>query len=56
LAVTGGDIMDLLGLRQGREVGCILNEILERVIINPSENEKNILSKIAVELWGKNVE
>ena len=48
LAVNGRDIISL-GY-EGKEVGIILNCLLEFVIDNPQENEKEKLLKIAKEL------
>ncbi len=42
LAVRGGDIIDL-GVRQGKEIGRILDALLTEVIENDLPNERNIL-------------
>jgi len=46
LAVTGQDIMDL-GIREGREVGEILNSLLDTVLKEPRLNDKETLLTIA---------
>ena len=42
LAVTGKDLIDL-GIKPGKEIGEILNHLLEMVLENPGLNEKEIL-------------
>ena len=42
LAVTGKDLIDL-GIKPGKEIGEILNHLLEMVLENPELNEKEIL-------------
>ncbi len=42
LAVTGRDIMEL-GIRQGKEVGGILNMLLDLVLEDPEKNERSFL-------------
>lgn len=42
LAVTGKDLIDL-GIKPGKEIGEILNHLLEMVLENPVLNEKEIL-------------
>ncbi len=39
LAINGGDVMRILGMPPSREVGMILERLLERVIDDPSLNE-----------------
>lgn len=48
LTINGKDIASL-GIKEGIEIGNILQMILERVIINPEINEKNILLNIIKE-------
>lgn len=48
LAVSGRDILGL-GVRQGRQVGEILNMLLEQVIRDPAKNERAYLMKQADE-------
>ncbi len=46
LKINGKDIADL-GIKEGIEIGSILQRILSRVINNPTLNEKDILLEIA---------
>ena len=46
LAVNGQDIMNL-GIKEGRAVGNILNDLLEKVLKDPRLNEKETLLNIA---------
>ena len=52
LAVNGRDLMDL-GIPAGKELGRILNELLDCVIEDPQMNEKNKLLEIAKKIAGK---
>ena len=47
LAISGGDVMSLLGLAPGRKVGEILAALLERVIEDPSLNTRERLAELA---------
>jgi tRNA nucleotidyltransferase (CCA-adding enzyme) len=47
LAIDGKDLIDL-GLKPGPKIGIILNQLLEKVIENPSLNAKDILMNIVV--------
>lgn len=51
LAVTGRDIMEL-GVKQGKQIGDILNELLELVIEDPAKNDRVFLLRQAVMLRG----
>ena len=42
LAVTGSDIMEL-GVKQGKQIGDILKELLELVVKDPAKNEREYL-------------
>ena len=42
LAVTGSDLI-AAGIRPGKEIGEILNRLLEEVLENPELNEKSVL-------------
>lgn len=42
LAVTGSDIMEL-GVKQGKQIGDILKELLELVVKDPEKNEREYL-------------
>ncbi len=44
LAVNGHDLIKL-GINQGKEIGLILNELLDMVIENPKLNNKEVLMK-----------
>jgi len=46
LAVTGDDVMTLLDIRPGPEVGEILSRLLDAVIARPEQNEKGELTRI----------
>lgn len=48
LAVTGKDLL-AIGCPEGREIGRILNELLEMALENPETNEKELLLKAARE-------
>ena len=48
LAVTGGDLL-AIGCPKGREIGRILNELLEMALEHPEANEKELLLKAAKE-------
>ena len=50
LAVDGDDLMAALGLAPGPAVGRLLDELLERVIVDPMANERNQLLAVAREL------
>jgi tRNA nucleotidyltransferase (CCA-adding enzyme) len=49
LAIDGNDVMEGLGIPQGREVGRILNELFERVTEDPSLNTREKLLELARE-------
>jgi tRNA nucleotidyltransferase (CCA-adding enzyme) len=46
LAIDGRDVMRILGIPPGREIGVILERLLERVIDDPSLNEKEKLEAL----------
>ena len=46
LAVSGSDLI-AIGIKPGKEIGEILNRLLELVIENPELNKKEILLKRA---------
>lgn len=48
LNINGKDILSL-GVKHGADVGRILNLLLDHVLVNPSDNDKNILLSIAKE-------
>ena len=45
LAINGNDILNL-GLKEGRSIGKMLNELLELVLKNPELNQRDILLNI----------
>lgn len=45
LAVTGSDLIEA-GMKPGREIGQVLNRLLEHVLDCPEDNEKDILLKL----------
>ncbi len=50
LKIDGNDIMELTGLKSGREIGVILNALLEDVLEDPSLNTEEYLTKRVKEL------
>ena len=48
LAVTGKDLMEI-GMKPGRELGNMLNELLEWVLDDPECNKKEILCEYVKE-------
>lgn len=50
LAIDGRDVMRVLGIPPGREVGVILERLLERVLDDPSLNERERLEAILPEI------
>lgn len=52
LAVNGRDIMDL-GITEGKNIGIVLNRLLDAVIAKPELNEKTILMGLAQEEYKK---
>lgn len=49
MAVNGNDLMNM-GFKEGREVGRVLSKLFERVLENPSINQKKVLEEIAKEM------
>ncbi|MDY6690677.1 CCA tRNA nucleotidyltransferase [Clostridioides difficile] len=49
LAINGKDLMSM-GIEQGKNIGYVLNKLLELVIDNPELNEKEILKEKALEI------
>jgi tRNA nucleotidyltransferase (CCA-adding enzyme) len=52
LAIGGGDVMRVLGMREGPEVGAILKELFDIVLENPEYNSREKLVAL-VERMGK---
>ncbi|HTB56516.1 MAG TPA: HD domain-containing protein [Polyangia bacterium] len=50
LAIDGKDVMRILGIAPGREIGVILERLLERVLDDPSLNEREKLEALLPEL------
>lgn len=53
LAINGNDLINL-GVKRGKEIGLILNQLLQMVINDEKINTKEILLKIVAEEWGYN--
>ena len=51
LAISGKDLMDI-GIEKGPKVGAILNALLELVIEDPMNNDKDVLLAMAKKLVG----
>ncbi len=49
LALNGKDIMDITGLKPGKEIGRMLKFLLEKVIEDPEQNTKEKLQKLVLE-------
>jgi poly(A) polymerase/tRNA nucleotidyltransferase (CCA-adding enzyme) len=47
LEIDGTDLIEELGLRQGPQLGRILDELLERVIVDPALNDRATLLLLA---------
>jgi poly(A) polymerase/tRNA nucleotidyltransferase (CCA-adding enzyme) len=52
LAVNGNDLM-AIGIRSGKTLGIILNELLETVLDDPAQNSRETLLHIAGKLRDK---
>ncbi len=50
LALTGKDVMDLLGVRPSRKVGLVLEALLERVLDDPALNTREGLARLLPEV------
>lgn len=53
LAISGNDLMKSTGIKQGKEVGMILNLLLDFVLENPESNNKDILLDLAIKIKNK---
>ena len=47
LKIDGRDLIEELGLRQGPQLGRILDELLEKVIVDPALNDRATLLLLA---------
>jgi putative nucleotidyltransferase with HDIG domain len=52
LAVTGNDLMET-GVKPGKTMGIILNELLETVLDDPAQNTREKLLEIAGKIYGE---
>jgi tRNA nucleotidyltransferase (CCA-adding enzyme) len=50
LAITGRDVMDVMGLKAGPQVGQVLNHLLDMVMTNPQLNERDTLIRVMQQL------
>ena len=50
LAITGSDLIQA-GMKQGQELGVVLNRLLEEVLENPNLNKKETLMEL-IRRWG----
>lgn len=50
LAIDGRDVMRVLGIPPGREIGVLLERLLERVLDDPSLNERETLEALLPEV------
>ena len=55
LAVNGKDLMKN-GISAGKDLGFVLNQLLETVLEDPTQNEKEQLIKIALNIYKKRIE
>jgi 1-acyl-sn-glycerol-3-phosphate acyltransferase len=51
LKIDGKHLMELLHVEPGPKIGLILNALLEEVIEDPTKNVKEVLEKMATELY-----
>jgi tRNA nucleotidyltransferase (CCA-adding enzyme) len=52
LLINGNDVMEITGLKPGKEVGEILNWLLNVVIEDPEFNDKDKLIQLTKERMG----
>jgi tRNA nucleotidyltransferase (CCA-adding enzyme) len=55
LAINGNDLMEMFDLKQGKEVGDILDYLMEKVLDNPQENNKEKLEKLSKVYYNENI-
>lgn len=51
LAIDGGDVMRIVGVGPGREIGQVLNYLLEQVLDDPNMNTPEKLAELAKEYY-----
>ncbi len=51
LAVNGSDLISAAGMKPGREIGLVLEQLLDHVIEHPEKNEREYLLRYACELY-----
>jgi tRNA nucleotidyltransferase (CCA-adding enzyme) len=54
LAINGNDLKSI-GFKEGKEIGLMLNQLLDVVLEDPSKNNKEILTQLVFELKNKNI-
>lgn len=54
LAIQGGEVMEILGLSEGPEVGLILEKLVDRVTDHPELNRKGELMALLDEMRQNN--
>lgn len=50
LEINGHDLIQL-GIPQGKQVGTVLNELMEIILENPELNRRDILTEIVIQKW-----
>lgn len=50
MKITGNDVMKMLDIKPGPEIGKILNDLFEEILDDPKKNDKKYLEKRAKEL------
>jgi len=53
LAVDGKDVMKILGIKPGPEVGAVLKKLFDSVLESPELNSKESLTRIIKEMGNK---
>jgi tRNA nucleotidyltransferase (CCA-adding enzyme) len=51
LAINGGDVMRIVGAPPGKKIGVVLERLLDRVLDDPSLNERERLEAMLPEIW-----
>ena len=55
VALNGDDLMSMFGLKPGKEVGLLLDYLMEQVLDNPSVNTKEDLTELANKYYNENI-